>query len=267
LIQYWSMTDGRTEVVWDAVLCWRAIKTWSSMCTLDELSVILQSVVYIIVLYTCVYDITDLLPFLAHQPSPHWKSQITHSDMHHPVCGINSRILSVSLASHVSTHLLIHLSAHLYYHHHSHHPSLLHSFPPGSKPTFSTNPSLLRLLLPTGLPSWQRDWTGPIMLIVLFLVSHFNFLFVPCGRQADYPSALYCTLNTHYRIVSYRIVFPDSLRCIRSQRDCQWCDHGSVAAEGFNTMDTSRLISLSWTKQPGQSHKTYTCNKRTYTLI
>jgi len=34
----------------------------------------------------------------------------------------------------------------------------------------------------TGLPSWQRDWTGPIMLIVLFLVSHFNFLFVSCGR-------------------------------------------------------------------------------------
>jgi len=40
---------------------------------------------------------------------------------------INSRILSVSLASHVSTHLLIHLSARLYYHHHSHHPSLFHS--------------------------------------------------------------------------------------------------------------------------------------------
>ena len=35
--------------------------------------------------------------------------------MHHPVSGINSLILSVSLASHVSTHLLIHLSAHLYY--------------------------------------------------------------------------------------------------------------------------------------------------------
>jgi len=50
-----------------------------------------------------------------------------------------------------------------------------------------------------------------IMLIVLFLVSHFNFLFVPCGglttKQATrrYPSAFYCTLNTHYRIVSYRI--------------------------------------------------------------
>ena len=78
---------------------------------------------------------------------------IAHSDMHHPVCGINSRILSVSLASHVSTHLLIHPSAHLYYHHHSHHPSLLHSFTPGSKRTFSTNPSHLRFLLPTGLPS------------------------------------------------------------------------------------------------------------------
>jgi len=112
---------------------------------------------------------------LAHLPSPHWKSQIDHLNMHHPVSGINSLIHSVSLASHISTRLLIHLSAHLYYHHHSRHPSLLHSFTPGSKPTFSTNPSHLRLLLPTGLPSWQQDWTGPIMLIVLFLVSHFNF--------------------------------------------------------------------------------------------
>ena len=118
--------------------------------------------------------------FLAHLPSPHWKSQIAHSDMHHPVSGINSLIHSVSLASHVSTHLLIQLSAHLYYHQHSRHPSLLHSFNPGSKRTFSTNPSHLRLLLPTGLPSWQRDWTGP-MLIVVFLVSHFIFWFVPCG--------------------------------------------------------------------------------------
>ena len=43
--------------------------------------------------------------FLAHQPSPHWKSQIAHSDMHHPVSGINSLIHSVSLVSHVSTQL------------------------------------------------------------------------------------------------------------------------------------------------------------------
>ena len=47
-----------------------------------------------------------LSPFLAHQPSPHWKWQIAHTDMHHPVSGINSLVLSVSLAS-LSTHLLI----------------------------------------------------------------------------------------------------------------------------------------------------------------
>jgi len=103
------------------------------------------------------------------------------------------------------TYLLIHLSAHLYYHHHSHHPSLLHSFTPGSKPTFSTNPSHLRLLLSTGLPSWQRDWTGPIMLIVLFIVSHFNFLFVPCGGLSWLPVSflLHVKYTVSYRIVSY----------------------------------------------------------------
>ena len=101
-----------------------------------------------------------------------------------------------------STHLLIHLSAHLCYHHHSHHPSLLHSFTPGSKPTFSTNPSHLRLLLPTGLPSWQREWTGPIMLIVLFLVSHFNFFFVPCGGLSWLPVSF--LLHVKYTL-SYRI--------------------------------------------------------------
>ena len=42
-----------------------------------------------------------LSTFLAHQPSPHWKSHIAHSDMHHPVSGINSLIHFVSLASHL----------------------------------------------------------------------------------------------------------------------------------------------------------------------
>ena len=45
------------------------------------------------------------------------------------------------------------------------------------KPSLSLQAQNLPFLLPTGLPSWQRDWAGPIMLIVLFLVSHFNFLF------------------------------------------------------------------------------------------
>jgi len=66
---------------------------------------------------------------------------------------------------------------------------------------FSTNPSHLRFLLSTGLPSWQRDWTRPIMLIVLFLVSHFNFLFVPCGRLSWLPISF--LLHVKYT-VSYR---------------------------------------------------------------
>jgi len=74
-----------------------------------------------------------LSPFLARQPSPHWKSLIARSAMHHPVFGMNSQIHSVSLASHVSTHLLIQLSA--YY---CHHQSVPYFFTPGSKPTFST---------------------------------------------------------------------------------------------------------------------------------
>ena len=69
------------------------------------------------------------------------------------------------LVSHVSTHLLIHLSAHLCHHHHSQHPSLLHSFTPGSKPSYSTNSSHLNFTsLLIGLPSRYWDWTGLIML-------------------------------------------------------------------------------------------------------
>ena len=102
-----------------------------------------------------------LSPFLAHQPSPHWKSQIAHSDMHHPVSGINSLILSVSLANHVSTHFLIHLSAHICHHHHWHHPSLLHVFTPGSRPTYSTNPSYLNT--PSTLDCRHDHGTGPYL--------------------------------------------------------------------------------------------------------
>jgi len=50
--------------------------------------------------------------------------------------------------------VFVHSSTHLCHHRRSHHPLglLLHSFTPGSKPTFSTNPSHLNL--PTGLLSW-----------------------------------------------------------------------------------------------------------------
>jgi len=103
--------------------------------------------------------------------------------------------LFVSLTSLVSIRFLIHfhLSTHLCHHPHSHHPSLLHSFTPGSKRTFSTNPSHLnRLLLLIGLPSRRWDWTGPITLIILFLVSHFHFfVFFPCGRLSWLPVSFF----------------------------------------------------------------------------
>ena len=97
--------------------------------------------------------------FLARQPSPPWKSQIAHLDIHHLVFGIDFQIHSVSLTILVSIHILIHFSTHLCYHPHSRHPSPLHSFTPGSKPTFSSNPSHRRFLLPTGLP--HDNGTGP----------------------------------------------------------------------------------------------------------
>jgi len=45
-----------------------------------------------------------------------------------------------------------------------------------------------------------------ITLIILVLVSHFNFYLFRVVDQAGYPSAFYSTLHTHYRIVSYHIV-------------------------------------------------------------
>ena len=52
-----------------------------------------------------------------------------------------------------------------------------HSFTPGSKPIFSTNPFHRRFLLPTGLP--HDNGTGPDLSrsSFYFLVLHFNFLF------------------------------------------------------------------------------------------
>jgi len=88
--------------------------------------------------------------------------------------------------------------------------------------TFSTNPSHLRLLIPTGLPSWQWDWTGPITLIGLFLVSHFNFLFVPCGGLSWLPVSflVHVKYTLSYRIVSYRNVSNTTSRVACCCRCC-----------------------------------------------
>ena len=134
-------------------------------------------------------------------------SQISHLDMRHLVLGINFQIHSVSLTSLVSIHLVIHLSTHLSHHPRSHHPSRFHSFTPGSKPTFSINPSHLRLLLPIGLP--HDNGTGPDRTYHAhhFIFSFaFYFLFIPCGRLTWLPVSFLphvkYTLNI---IVSYRI--------------------------------------------------------------
>jgi len=84
---------------------------------------------------------------------------------------------------------------------------LLHFFTPGSKPTFSANPSHLNFSsLLIGLLSWSWDWTRLIMLISLFLVFFLlYFLFVKCGRLSWLSVSF--LLNVKYT-VSYHIVFP-----------------------------------------------------------
>ena len=44
------------------------------------------------------------------------------------------------------------------------------------------------------------------MLVVLFLVSHFNFLFVPCGGLSWLPVSFLLHVKYTFFIVSYRIV-------------------------------------------------------------
>ena len=123
--------------------------------------------------------------------------------MHHLVFGINFQINSVSLTIVVSIHLLIHFSTHLCHYPHSRHRSLLHSFTPGSKSTFSTNPSHRCFFLPTGLR--HDNGNGPDLShsLFLFLVRHFYFLFIPCGRLSWLPVSF--LLHVKYTL-SYRIV-------------------------------------------------------------
>ena len=136
--------------------------------------------------------------------------------MHHLVFGINFQIHSVSLTILVSIHLLIYFSTHLCHHPHSRHPSFLQSFTPGSKPTFSTNPSHSTYLLPIGLP--HDNWTGPDVSrsSFYFLFHILMFLFIPCSRLSWLPVRFLMHVNTHYRIVqkvihglSNRAIFND----------------------------------------------------------
>ena len=89
----------------------------------------------------------------------------------------------------------------------SNHPPLLHSFTPGSKPTFSTNPSHLRFLLPTGLP--HDNGLDRTYHAHHFIFSFTIFLFIPCSKLSWLPVSflLHVKYTLSYRIVSYRIVY------------------------------------------------------------
>ena len=100
------------------------------------------------------------------------------------VSGINSLIHSVSLASHVSTHLLIQLSAHIsitittLITHHSFTLSLQAQNIPFQQILPTVDYFYLGLLDCLTITGLDRTYHAHI----LFLVSHFNFLFIPCGR-------------------------------------------------------------------------------------
>ena len=118
------------------------------------------------------------------------------------ISGINSLIHSVSLASHVSTHLLIHLLARLR-HPHSHHPSRLDFFTPGSKPTFSTNPSHLILILP-----WTAfATTGPYRTYHAFRFIFSSFFYIFFCFPVWWTKLLHVSFLLHAKYtLSYRIV-------------------------------------------------------------
>jgi len=100
-------------------------------------------------------------------------------------------------------HFLIHLSPHLCHYHDSHHPPLLHSFTPGSKPTFSTNPTRV-LLLPwtaftiAALTGPDRAYHASRFFVRFFFIFFCLFRVVDLGYTSDF----YYTLNTQYHIVS-----------------------------------------------------------------
>ena len=136
---------------------------------------------------SCVAGLTashPLSPFLAHQPSPYWKSQIAHSDIHYPVSGINSLIHSVSLASHSPPHSPVSSSLSSYPTYITIHHSFTLSFQAQNLPFQQI------LIFPTlTLLPWTAFTMGPDRTYHAsrFIFSSFFsliILFVPCGGLA-----------------------------------------------------------------------------------
>jgi len=79
------------------------------------------------------------------------------------------------------------------------------------------------------------------MLIILFLILHFYFLFVPSGRLSWLPVSFYCTLYTHYCIVSYVWVYYITSH-LNARRGCA-CIHSTAGLR--STQPESRLHGVS----------------------
>jgi len=121
--------------------------------------------------------------------------------------------------------------------------------------------------LPSGGDHWheqRRDlaaifYTGPITLIILFLVLHFNFLFVPCGRLSWLPISflLHVKYTLSYRIVSYRLVLW-----------YQTCEHNILMQIGRPTSGPrgkgTKRSSLGSGGQRSRSHGAEICHKNTF---
>ena len=126
--------------------------------------------------------------------------------MHHPVSGINSQILSFSLASYVrltssfTCQLISVIITTLIIHH-----SFTLSLQAQNLPFQQILPTVHFFYLLDCLTI--TDWTGPT-LTILFLVSHFNFfLFIPCDRLSWLPVSflLHVKYTLLYQIVLYCI--------------------------------------------------------------
>ena len=174
--------------------------------------------------------------------------------MHHPVSGINSLIHFVNLASPVMSRLTSSFTCQLIsiiittliIHH-----SFTLSLQAQNLPFQQIHPTLdfVYLYLYTRLPSWQRVWTGPIMLTVLFLVSHFHFLLVPwCGGLSWLPVSF--LLHVKYTL-SYRIVYWPSTGGLLHlvQRGGGWVGYGPTQSPPHCTKCNSPPINGQWTSR------------------
>jgi len=134
--------------------------------------------------------------------------------MHHPVSGINSRIFSVSLASLVwltssfTFQLISIIITTLIIHH-----SFTLSLQAQTLPFQQILPTLNFFYLPDCL---HDNGTGPDLSCssFYFSVSHFNFLFVPCGGLSWLPVSF--LLHVKYTL-SYRIVRVNAYKCAKFQ--------------------------------------------------